>query len=235
MRKKIFLAAAVIFILGIAPAASAEGWIHDDTGWWYEYSSGRWPADRIVTINDARYYFGEDGYMRTGWQKKDGYWYLFADEGQMLTGWQYTGGKWYYMNSLGYMQTGWLEDGKNKYYLDSSGAMKTGDFEADGYWFKTDDSGAIYRGIKFTNADGTEVMYDNDGIRRTYNQTSKRWEATAGIKETIVDLKEELEDYLENDGSFATFEQRAETYLKPLMSETEYRDYIQEMVQIYLE
>ena len=235
MRKKLFLTAAVLFILGLAPAAHAEGWIQDEHGWRYEYSTGRSPVDRIVSIGDAKYYFGEDGYMRTGWQQKDGYWYLFADQGQMLTGWQNVGGTWYYMNPLGYMQTGWLDEGKKRYYLDQSGAMLTGDFEAEGSWFRTDDSGAILRNVYTTSDKGNQVFYDKDGIRRVYSASTNQWEATAGLRETIAEVKEQLEEYLDEDGSYSVFEQKAESSLKPLMEETEYRDYMQDMLQKYLE
>ena len=233
MKKAIFVTAAVLFILGAAPAAQAGNWIHDGTGWWYQYDNGQWPADRILSIDNERYYFGDDGYMRTGWQYKDCYWYLFADSGQMLTGWQYTGGNWYFLDSDGRMQTGWLDQGNKRYYLENDGAMKTGQFEADGYWFRTDDSGALFRDVTLTGTGGDSVYYDKEGIRRTYNSTSARWEATASLQETILEIQEELRDELEDEGEFFDFEDKAEQYLKPLMSEADYKAYMKEMRQMY--
>ena len=171
--------------------------------------------------------------MKTGWQYKDCYWYLFADSGQMLTGWQYTGENWYFLGPDGRMQTGWLDQGNKRYYLDLDGAMKTGFFEADGYWFRADDSGAIYRDTYLTGTSGDSVYYDKDGIRRTLDSSTSHWEATPGLQETILEIKEELQDELEDGGEFFDFEDKAEQYLKPMMSEAEYKAYIKEMRQMY--
>jgi len=98
------------------------------------------------TIHGDRYFFGEDGVMRTGWQPiSDGWgddWYYFGDDGimqdgrqiidgrvcdfswgKLQTGWvTYDGNTYYYIHNV--KQTGWrIVDGV-RYYFDEDGIMK---------------------------------------------------------------------------------------------------------------
>ena len=59
-----------------------EGWVHDATGWWYRNSDGTWPANEWKVINHHWYLFGADGYMLTGWQKKNDRWYYLEESGK---------------------------------------------------------------------------------------------------------------------------------------------------------
>lgn len=59
-------------------------WEQDKKGWRYLYQ------DNYLTswamINDSWYFFGMDGYMKTGWQEYKGSWYyLNTDNGVMMT------------------------------------------------------------------------------------------------------------------------------------------------------
>jgi glucan-binding YG repeat protein/GH25 family lysozyme M1 (1,4-beta-N-acetylmuramidase) len=98
------------------------------TGWQdIEYSAGK----------TARYYFGTDGVMQTGWKTIDGKRYYFGaaeNDGKMKTGWQNierASGKTYkhYFGTNGVLNTGWKTIGGKRYYFGASatdGRMKTG-------------------------------------------------------------------------------------------------------------
>lgn len=133
-------------------------WILDKNGNWRYYSSGsnyysnEW---KYLEYNGTFcwYYFGSDGYVKTGW---------FADNT----------GKWYYLNPVsngtrGAMQTGWLTDPQdgNRYYLDTqTGQMASGWVNVDGIWYYFTESGGEYSGWKWDAVAGT-WQYENNGRR----------------------------------------------------------------------
>lgn len=124
-----------------AQSSGSGRWIQDQTGWWYMYSTGGYPADCWKLIDGSWYYFKSDGYISLGWLWKDGSWYyLHPTGGYMLTGWQYINDRWYYLNSSGVMLTGWQYINGRWYYMDSSGAMYANTWTPDGYY--VDGSGA---------------------------------------------------------------------------------------------
>ena len=81
----------------------------NDTGWWFRYNDGTWPASRWAELVwngvSSWYYFNADGYMETGWLNEGGHWYYlhpYSDgtQGYMYTGWHEIGGKWYYFSKV---------------------------------------------------------------------------------------------------------------------------------------
>lgn len=141
-------------------------WVQNQTGWWYSYDTGGYPASAWKQINGTWYYFNSAGYMLTGWQKIDRTWYYLAPSGAMTTGWQAVNGKWYYMNSSGEMQTGWQAVNGRWYYMDSNGAMQTGWLKLNGQWYYLDGSGAMLTGWQAINGKwyylgSNGVMYAN--------------------------------------------------------------------------
>ena len=83
MKNKFFtflLISAFCFVLSSAPAlpSSAGTWILNDTGWWYEFEDGTWPAGTWLWIDGNRdglaecYYFKDDGYLLTDGKAPDG-------------------------------------------------------------------------------------------------------------------------------------------------------------------
>lgn len=71
---------------GVVP----EGWVHNQKGWWYQFSDGSWATGwKKLTKGEKTgwYFFNTSGYMQTGWVKVNGYWYFLDQDGLMLTGW----------------------------------------------------------------------------------------------------------------------------------------------------
>ena len=80
-----------------------EGWVKNNTGWWYQNKDGTYP--------------------KSAWKKVKGKWYYFDNKGYMVTGWRKVKGKWYYMNSSGAMETGLINVKGKFYYLNKDGSM----------------------------------------------------------------------------------------------------------------
>lgn len=68
-----------------SPAAQTAGWQKDNVGWWWRNPDGSWPANCWQFINGKWYFFGGDGYMKTGWIQWNGqYYYCDLTNGDML-------------------------------------------------------------------------------------------------------------------------------------------------------
>lgn len=100
-------------------------WIQSNGKWWFQYSSGGYPASTWEQINNKWYYFDANGWMVTGWLLQGTTWYyLDPAQGHMITGWYKINGVQYLFNSVnGAMVTGWANIGNSYYYFDSNGAM----------------------------------------------------------------------------------------------------------------
>jgi hypothetical protein len=105
-----------------AEIASGE-WVKDETGWWYRYGDGTWIKGQWAYLSWENcyewYYFGDDGYMKTGW---------FCD----------SDGKWYYLHPIsdgtcGHMYTGWHLIGGKYYCFSGSGSLYCSCMTPDGY------------------------------------------------------------------------------------------------------
>lgn len=154
--------------------ATKTGWQKGSKGWWYGYSDGSF-AKGLTTIGSNKYYFDNNGWMKTGWIHATGNsdWYYFKSNGDMAKGWLQLGKTWYYMNSSGIMQKGRLDLSGSTYFLADNGAMKTGWVSYQKNWYYTNGSGVMQKGWKklsgkwyYLNTAG--VMLD-DGFHRIGN------------------------------------------------------------------
>lgn len=60
-------------------------WIQDEQGWWYRTNAGTYLANCWKQIGDLWYFFGDDGYMATGWVEWNGkQYYCDLTDGHML-------------------------------------------------------------------------------------------------------------------------------------------------------
>ncbi len=116
-------------VLAIATACSLSATIipvhaewHESNGkWWYSDDSFKGYATSLQIIDNKFYYFDQDGWMQTGWQKISDDWYYFNISGEMMTGWIFDSGKWYYLDGFGMMLSDTITpDG---YWVGSDGAM----------------------------------------------------------------------------------------------------------------
>ena len=148
----------LLFTILLGSSALA-GWQKDGGKWWYSYESGGYARNTWLQENNAWYYFGDDGYMVTGWQKIDS-WYHFSSSGKMDTGWISDGGSWYYLDQTGAMATGWRKDG-SWYHFSGSGKMDTGWINDGGIWYYLNKTGAMVTG--WQEIDGAWYYFDASG------------------------------------------------------------------------
>lgn len=86
-------------------------------------------------IMQGKRYYGESGYVATGWRNIDNAWYYFDASGAMVTGWNRDAVDWFYMGSNGQMITGWRNRDGNKHFFTEDGAMARGWLEQNGNRF----------------------------------------------------------------------------------------------------
>ena len=121
---------------------NAEGqWVQSGNKWYF-YQNGKMRTGWVHT-NDTWYYFNTNGTMKTGWLKDGGVWYYFNTDGKMYTGWLQSGGKWYFLQASGAMATGKFTTMGKSYIADQNGVMLTGWRKLNGYWYYLDGSGAM--------------------------------------------------------------------------------------------
>lgn len=81
-----------------------QGWRHNPSGWWYQYSDGGWPTGGWKYIDSRWYFFNDNGHVMTGWINVNGNSFYLnpVDDGtyaSLRTGWQIVDGKAYYLNT----------------------------------------------------------------------------------------------------------------------------------------
>ena len=126
--------------------ATAQGWAKNDDGQFLYYKDGK-VATGTQTIEGVKYYFNDNGTLKTGWIKDDtGNWHFYSGN-LLLVGWWDIGA-----------------NGNNKrYYFDTYGNMISGKWlQIDGKWYYFNSDGSL---AKSTTVDGYEV--DENGVRTT--------------------------------------------------------------------
>lgn len=126
--------------------ATAQGWAKNDDGQFLYYKDGK-AVIGTQTINSVKYYFNDNGTLKTGWIKDDtGNWHFYSGN-ILLVGWWDIGA-----------------NGNNKrYYFDTYGNMISGKWlQIDGKWYYFNADGSL---AKNTKIDGYEV--DENGVRKT--------------------------------------------------------------------
>ncbi|WP_252228981.1 protease inhibitor I42 family protein [Clostridium sp. ZBS15] len=93
----------VVLSFSFIPKEANAAWIKDTNGWWYSQ------LNYVI-----------------GWKQINNAWYYFDNNGYMKTGWIYDNGTWYYADLNGAIQSGVIEVNGKTYYLDKSGAMAKG-------------------------------------------------------------------------------------------------------------
>lgn len=138
---KIIISGLVIAsALALKPIGASAEWRKDSNGWWYAEGSSWARGER--QIDGHSYYFGSDGYLRTGWKKSMG--------------------SWRYYDEYGYEKTGWIQDGGKMYYIDAFPGMMAKNKYVDGVYLNSEGVGTKcinYNGIEIDKATGTVARY----------------------------------------------------------------------------
>lgn len=119
---------------GVVPNLSGT-WVQNATGWWFQLTSGGYPANQWGKINNHWYYFNADGYMLTGWIQVAGIWYYLQPSGEMVdSDWVLYNNNWYYLKADGAMTaSAWIQYKDNWYYMNADGTMAVNTTTPDGY------------------------------------------------------------------------------------------------------
>ena len=154
--------------IGWEPYELPDGWIKEG-GKWYYYEEGRMKTGWIQ-VNGVWYYLDSNGAMQTGWEQINGKWYYLDSNGAMQTGWVKVNGVWYYLDASGVMQTGWQHIDGKWYYLNSE--MQTGWQHIDGKWYYLAANGAMQTG--WQHIDG-KWYYLNSEMQTGWQHIDGKW------------------------------------------------------------
>ncbi len=148
-------------------------WRQDDNGRWYSYLTGGYPANEWVEIEGEMYWFNAAGYEEkaAGWRLIDDAWYYYDNNGEPYEGWLDADDTWYYMDENGKMMSGWQLINNTWYYFgqSSSGAMKTGWqlINDNWYYFGSKGDGAMKTGWQLINNTWYYLGKAGDGAMKT--------------------------------------------------------------------
>ena len=156
------------------PTLNPAHWVNTGSGWKWQLEDSTYAMNQTVTIGEATYRFGADGYMVTGWDKTDGVWSYYNAYGARASGWVSDGGTWYYLEpSTGAMATGWTQVGGTWYLFSDTGTMLTG-WQHAGGWYYLAPSGAMVTG--WQNIGISWYYFGDDGRMATgWTSIAGRW------------------------------------------------------------
>lgn len=111
------------------------------------------------TIDNIKYDFGEQGYIKEGWEQKDNIWHYYDRiSGMVKNDWKLIDNKWYYFNDEGIMLTGLQNINGTKFCLASSGEMLIGLQNIEGVNYYFCDKGGMQYG--WVTINGIDYYFD---------------------------------------------------------------------------
>ena len=135
-----------------------KGWHRLKGNWAYTDRNG----DKLKgeqTIDKITYDFGEDGYIKEGWEEKDNIKYYYDRvSGMVKNSWKLIDNKWFYFNEEGRMLTGLQNIQGTKFCLAPTGEMLTGLQNIGGSNYYFCDSGGMQYG--WVNVNGRKCYFD---------------------------------------------------------------------------
>ena len=129
-----------------------DKWIQSSGRWWYRHADGSYTRSGWEYIGSKWYYFDQNGWMVTGWQKVKGSWYYMESKGAMVnSGWKWINSKCYYFDKNGKMAANTWIDGS---YVDADGAWVKDKKQEPDKWIQS--SGRWW----YRHGDGTYTKSD---------------------------------------------------------------------------
>lgn len=136
----------------------ASGW-HLLKGKWVYIDGYGERLTGVQSINNITYDFGDEGFIKEGWEQKDNLWYYYDRTlGMIKNSWKLINNKWYYFNTDGIMATGLQNINGTKFCLALTGEMLTGFQNIGGYNYYFCESGGMQYG--WVNVNGKEYYFD---------------------------------------------------------------------------
>lgn len=164
--KGLLMGIAVFTISLSASFVSMAGWQQDENGRKYQFEDGAYAADAIYPGGEENeevfYYFGPDGYVKTGWIESEGFWYYGNEDGKLVDNWQWIDGN---------------QDGIYEKYLFYRNVLYSSMYEASQYGrefaetingvrvYKTPDDFYINENGARVNSDGIVLQADEAGAK----------------------------------------------------------------------
>ena len=137
-----------------------------DNAWYYFDENGVKATGWTVQAGkpDKQYYYDSDGKMHYEWLQDGDTWYYFHPvTGVMQVNTERKiNGSYYYFNENGVMATGWTQHHDHTYYYQPDGRMTYGEKKIDGYWYYFHSiTGVMATG--WSNHDNHRYYYQPDG------------------------------------------------------------------------
>ena len=153
-----------------------DKWIRSSGRWWYRHGDGTYTRSDWEYIGNKWYYFDQNGWMITGWQKVKGSWYYMESNGaRVADGWKWINNKCYYFDKNGKMAADTWIDGS---YVDASGVWikdkkqepenvtKTGWVQYSGHWMYYNTDGSYVKS-NWKSVNGIWYYFDQNGWMAT--------------------------------------------------------------------
>lgn len=176
-------------LISFAGCSPAEGWIQRDGG--YVYLVGGECVTGWQTIDEARYWFDDAGFLATGWQTIEEDIYYFLEDGKMATLWQDVDGIPCFFREDGVRVIGWLTQDGDTYFLHETG-VTTGPAEIQGDVYLFNEEGKLSTGWQLIN--GARYWADQTG------HIASGWQEIDGIRYCFGKDYAQLTGWLERDG-----------------------------------
>lgn len=149
---------------GVDGKAAQNTWVEFDGKWRYYNDDGDYFVGYFYFIDDGYYAFDEDGYVLTGWQELDDYWYYLSDKGMLLKN-QWVDGDQYYVDQYGRMVTNqWID---NSIYVGADGKKTVNTWEQEDGLYKYKLGDDTYASDRMVLINGKYYAFDYDGYMIT--------------------------------------------------------------------
>ena len=168
----------------------SQSWENINGNWYYFGHGGRMEQTGFTQIDDAYYYFTDDGVMASnGWgYSSSGQWYYAYSSGKLATGDTRIDGVLYHFGSYGGLKEGTYKNGNSYDVYDSDGAL-IGTIRSEGWNFVNGNyyylkNGALLKDCQYKAEDGAWYGFDSNGKMRSGERHNDYWYSESGRAQT---------------------------------------------------